>query len=136
MSRRSRRKRPVPESARKRPTIWEAASFRPCPSPSSPQTPPRCHSHGPKGDQDGDTEATVVHAACGPRQPDKGVRIATHTVRRGIDTEVAVVRAARGRGHRDNDIRFFTIAEVAEHLSVATRTVRRWIEAGHLVAHR
>ena len=30
----------------------------------------------------------------------------------------------------------FTIAEVAERLRVSTRTVRRWIEAGDLVAHR
>jgi excisionase family DNA binding protein len=33
-------------------------------------------------------------------------------------------------------VRFFTIAEVAESLHVATRTVRRWIKAGDLVAHR
>jgi len=31
---------------------------------------------------------------------------------------------------------FFTIAEVAERLHVATRTVRRWIKAGDLVVHR
>ena len=42
----------------------------------------------------------------------------------------------RGRGHRDNQIRFHTIAEVAESLDVATRTVRRWIKAGDLVVHR
>jgi excisionase family DNA binding protein len=40
------------------------------------------------------------------------------------------------RGHRDTEIAFFTIAEVAESLRVATRTVRRWIEAGDLVVHR
>jgi excisionase family DNA binding protein len=34
---------------------------------------------------------------------------------------------------RDN---FFTIAEVAERVNVATRTVRRWIEKKLLVAHR
>ena len=34
---------------------------------------------------------------------------------------------------RDN---FFTIAEVAECVNVATRTVRRWIEKKLLVAHR
>jgi excisionase family DNA binding protein len=33
-------------------------------------------------------------------------------------------------------MRFFTIAEVAEILEVATRTVRRWIKSGDLVAHR
>jgi excisionase family DNA binding protein len=33
-------------------------------------------------------------------------------------------------------MRFFTIANVAESLSVSTRTVRRWIDAGALIAHR
>jgi excisionase family DNA binding protein len=33
-------------------------------------------------------------------------------------------------------LKFFTIAEVAECLNVSTRTVRRWIERGDLVAHR
>ena len=33
-------------------------------------------------------------------------------------------------------IKFFTIAEVAERLGVSTRTVRRWIEDLELVAHR
>jgi excisionase family DNA binding protein len=32
--------------------------------------------------------------------------------------------------------RFFTVSEVAELLRVSTRTVRRRINAGHLVAHR
>ena len=32
-------------------------------------------------------------------------------------------------------IKFFTIAEVAERLEVATRTVRRWIKKGELVSH-
>jgi excisionase family DNA binding protein len=40
------------------------------------------------------------------------------------------------RRHRNDPIKFFTIAEVAESLHVATRTVRRWIEAGDLVVHR
>ena len=31
---------------------------------------------------------------------------------------------------------FFTIAEVAERLQVAPRTVRRWIANGDLVVHR
>lgn len=35
-----------------------------------------------------------------------------------------------------NEMRFFTVAEVAERLRVATRTVRRWIKSGDLVAHR
>jgi excisionase family DNA binding protein len=41
-----------------------------------------------------------------------------------------------GRRRRDNEIRFFTIAEVAERLGVSTRTVRRWIKVGDLVAYR
>ena len=32
--------------------------------------------------------------------------------------------------------RFFTIAEVAECLNVSTRTVRRWIKRGELIAYR
>lgn len=30
----------------------------------------------------------------------------------------------------------FTIEQVAEQLAVSTRTVRRWIKGGELVAHR
>ena|ERR1700693_1667624 len=48
----------------------------------------------------------------------------------------AVRRHVRARSHRDNEIKFFTIADVAERLHVATRTVRRWIDADDLVAHR
>jgi excisionase family DNA binding protein len=33
-------------------------------------------------------------------------------------------------------IRLFTVAEVAELLRVAGRTVRRWIEAGDLTSHK
>ena len=33
-------------------------------------------------------------------------------------------------------MRFFTIAEVAEIVEVTTRTVRRWLKSGDLVAHR
>jgi excisionase family DNA binding protein len=55
---------------------------------------------------------------------------------RDSDIEAAASRPARGRHHRDKEIRFFTIAEVAERLCVSTRTVRRWIEAGDPVAHR
>jgi excisionase family DNA binding protein len=50
------------------------------------------------------------------------------------DTEAAAF--GRGRRHRDNQIRFFTITEVAESLHVATRTVRRWIKAEDLPVHR
>ena len=52
-------------------------------------------------------------------------------------------RAGRGRGiaddantgGRDKISRFFSIAEVAELLSVSTRTVRRWIEKKLLASH-
>ncbi len=40
------------------------------------------------------------------------------------------------RRRQDKPIKFVTIAQVAEHLNVATRTVRRWIVAGDLVVHR
>jgi excisionase family DNA binding protein len=42
----------------------------------------------------------------------------------------------RGGDDRRPRIQFFTIAETAEMLRVCTRTVRRWIAAGKLVAHR
>jgi excisionase family DNA binding protein len=48
-------------------------------------------------------------------------------------------RAPRESGHRhrgDDRLKFFKIAEVAELLSVSTRTVRRWIDDGLLIAHR
>jgi excisionase family DNA binding protein len=32
--------------------------------------------------------------------------------------------------------RFFTINDIAQCLGVSTRTVRRWIKSGALVAHR
>jgi excisionase family DNA binding protein len=40
------------------------------------------------------------------------------------------------RRRQGEPIKFFTIAQVAEPLDVATRTVRRWIKSGDLVAHR
>ena len=40
------------------------------------------------------------------------------------------------RPPQDDQNRFFTIRDVAERLEVATRTVRRWIKSGDLVAHR
>jgi excisionase family DNA binding protein len=52
------------------------------------------------------------------------------------DAEAAPSGHVRGRRHRDSQIKFFTIAEVAERLNVATRTVRRWIKVGDLVVHR
>ena len=32
--------------------------------------------------------------------------------------------------------RFYTVAQVAELLAVSTRSVRRWISAGELLAHK
>jgi excisionase family DNA binding protein len=52
------------------------------------------------------------------------------------DTEAAAFDHARGRRQRNDRMNFFTIAVVAERLHVATRTVRRWIKSGDLVAHR
>lgn len=43
---------------------------------------------------------------------------------------------SRDNSRRDKPTQFFTIAEVAERLDVSTRTVRRWIRSGDLVAHR
>jgi excisionase family DNA binding protein len=65
------------------------------------------------------------------------------------DAEAAAFGHVGGRRHRaggvgmtsrtqppSDQFKFFTIAEVAERLHVATRTVRRWIEADILVVHR
>ena len=51
------------------------------------------------------------------------------------DTEAAG-SGGEGRQNRRDQIKFFTIPEVAERLGVCTRTVRRWISAGGLVVHR
>ena len=55
---------------------------------------------------------------------------------RNGDTEAVAFGHARGRRQRNDRMNFSTIAEVAERLHVATRTVRRWITAGDLVVHR
>jgi excisionase family DNA binding protein len=44
--------------------------------------------------------------------------------------------AIRSRRNGENQMRFFTISDVAESLRVSMRTVRRWIDTGQLVAHR
>jgi excisionase family DNA binding protein len=41
-----------------------------------------------------------------------------------------------GSDDRRHRVQFFTLAETAGMLRVCTRTVRRWIAAGTLVAHR
>jgi excisionase family DNA binding protein len=53
-----------------------------------------------------------------------------------LETKVHLRDAIRTRRDRANPMRFLTIANVAESLSVSTRTVRRWIDAGELIAHR
>lgn len=51
-------------------------------------------------------------------------------------TDAGAYADIRPRRHRDNEIKFLTIAEVAERFRVSTRTVRRWIKAGDLIAYR
>lgn len=41
-----------------------------------------------------------------------------------------------GGCRRGDQLNLFTISDVAECFHVATRTVRRWIKSGHLVAYR
>ena len=45
-------------------------------------------------------------------------------------------RARTGRRKSPDVPKFFTIGQIAKLLEVSTRTVRRWIGAGLLVAHR
>jgi excisionase family DNA binding protein len=59
------------------------------------------------------------------------------------ETSPTLARGHRNMGghvrrgsHRDSEINFFSIAEVAERFQVSTRTVRRWIVGGELVVHR
>jgi excisionase family DNA binding protein len=52
------------------------------------------------------------------------------------DREPSRLGRVAPRRHLREEIRFFTVAEVAERLGVSTRTIRRWIENGELVAHR
>jgi excisionase family DNA binding protein len=52
------------------------------------------------------------------------------------DDDVLTVSPLLDRRNPRDRIKFFTIAEVAEMLRVATRTVRRRIASGELTAHR
>jgi excisionase family DNA binding protein len=45
------------------------------------------------------------------------------------------VSPIRSRQQSREHISFFAVPDVAEHLGVSTRTVRRWIEDRQLVAH-
>jgi excisionase family DNA binding protein len=58
------------------------------------------------------------------------------TARRFIESGAVGFGDSPLRRHRQSQITFFTIADVAERLNVSGRTVRRWIEAGDLVVHR
>lgn len=51
------------------------------------------------------------------------------------ETETPVPGRLDGDDRRHR-IQFFTVAETAEMSRVASRTVRRWIASGELVAHR
>jgi excisionase family DNA binding protein len=53
-----------------------------------------------------------------------------------VETKVHFRDAIRTRRDGPNRKRFFTVANVAESLSVSTRTVRRWLDARELIAHR
>jgi excisionase family DNA binding protein len=63
-------------------------------------------------------------------------RMTARTQRSERDTEAAAFGFVRGRHRRNEQIKFFTIAEIAERLHVSTRTVRRWIKEYDLIAHR
>jgi excisionase family DNA binding protein len=57
--------------------------------------------------------------------------------RRGVVEATHLRNAAiRFRRNGEHHLRFLTITDVAESLRVSTRTVRRWIDTGQLVAHR
>ena len=58
------------------------------------------------------------------------------TARRFTESGVVDFGPSPPRRHRQNQINFFTISDVAERLRVSARTVRRWIEGGHLPVHR
>jgi excisionase family DNA binding protein len=94
------------------------------------RTPPAC---GPRRDKSSSKPGSPASRASSSRDPEDPERrlIAGPSL-----TDKTRVDGLRRRRHRDDQIKFFTIAEVAERLSVSTRTIRRWIEAGDLVVHR
>jgi excisionase family DNA binding protein len=51
------------------------------------------------------------------------------------DTKAAA-SGGEGRGHRRDQIKFYTIAQIADCVEASTRTVRRWIENKLLIAHK
>jgi excisionase family DNA binding protein len=72
------------------------------------------------------------------RAPDAAghLNVSPRPLRRIEDSDAAAFGQVPRRDHRDKQIRFFTIAEVADHLRVSARTIRRWIAAGELIVHR
>ena len=52
------------------------------------------------------------------------------------NTNRSTPRYGPARRGRQEPMQFFTVAEVAEHLGVSTRTTRRWIKTGALPVHR
>jgi excisionase family DNA binding protein len=46
------------------------------------------------------------------------------------------MKRSHDRRRESHQIKFFLVADVAERLDVATRTVSRWIKSGELTAHR
>jgi excisionase family DNA binding protein len=46
------------------------------------------------------------------------------------------MKRCHDRRRESDQIKFFTIADVAERLDVATRTIRRWIQSDDLLVHR
>jgi excisionase family DNA binding protein len=55
---------------------------------------------------------------------------------RDRDREPLDLLHGRDRRYRSDQLKFLTIAQVAERVQVASRTVRRWIMRGDLTAHR
>jgi excisionase family DNA binding protein len=51
------------------------------------------------------------------------------------DTETVASRG-EGRRRRRDEIKFYTIEQIADSVEVSPRTVRRWIKEGLLTAHR
>jgi excisionase family DNA binding protein len=54
---------------------------------------------------------------------------------RGPPTEENGRAASHGPKRTQEPINFFSVPEVADHLGVSARTVRRWIDGRQLVAH-
>jgi excisionase family DNA binding protein len=80
------------------------------------------------------TTAAVDGRQMAAEPPSDAAKAEASAIDRAVD-EDREIPAVAPRRHRE-EIRFFTVAEVAERLGVSTRTIRRWIENKELVAHR